>query len=118
MKHLVTVRAGLSGLAVWVGLRVAGDAAPEVVNRFSQAAAWLAAALLGVPLQGGAEPIVATPVLPVQIVSSVLGGLHVLPHLPALAAATFHTAMGVAGPPPPVADARAIWYILALWPLT
>jgi len=153
----------LSGVAILIALRAVGDAAPGVVNIFSQTAAWLAAALLGVPLQGGAEPIVAHPMLPVQIVSScsgwhffcllaallagrvlatgnalrwhyawallalplaagitvlvnasrfvvvVLGGLHVLPHLPALAAATFHTALGVAVFLPALILSYVVW---------
>lgn len=152
-----------SGAAVFAVLQAAGALQPGLVQLLARTAAWLAASLLGVPLEGGVEPIVAHPGLPVQVVTScsgwsffcllaallvgrvlassapgrralvwallalplaaaitvlanagrfvavVVGGLRVLPHLPVLAGASFHTAIGVAVFLPALIMVYVIW---------
>jgi len=142
--------AWLTGVSVFLGLRILGVLEPSWVSAFGRMAAAVAAILLGVPLEGGSEPVLAHPDYPIQVVVTcsgwsffcllaallsgramfmprgvrsrwplavlaipvaallalltnagrfvavLVGGLYVLPHLPSVAVASFHTALGVA----------------------
>ena len=155
--------AGMTGVAVFLGLRAVGATTPELVNSFSRVAAWLAATALGVSLEGGVDPIIAHSLFPLQIVRTcsgwsffcllaallvaralasparwqchlqltvlavplaavitllanaarfvtvVTGGRYVLPHLPPLAGASFHAAIGVAVFLPTLIVAYSLW---------